>query len=92
MLIATVKDEFWFEKQLGEETSSSKFEEVIREAGVIGRDIHCRLHEGHLFIHGKVSNYCQKQMAQEAVRVLPGVIEISNHLQVASLGQQTAVS
>lgn len=91
MLIATIKDEFGFEKQRGEEKSSSKFEEVIREAGVFGKELHCRLHEGRLIIHGQVASYCQKQTAQEAVRVLPGVIEITNQLQVAYSVQQTPV-
>ena len=83
MLIATIKEEFGFEKQHSEGHSSSKFQEVIREAGVSGRDLCCRIHEGHLIIRGEVASYCQKQLAQEAVRMLPGVIEITNHLRVA---------
>lgn len=84
MLIATIKDEFGSKEPQSQAKPkhSSKFEEVIREAGVFGSEVHCQLHEGHLIIRGYVASYCQKQLAQEAVRVLPGVIEISNRLQV----------
>lgn len=89
MLIATIKD--GFDRQQGEATSSSKFEEVIREAGVFGSELRCRFHEGQLIIHGRVDSYCQKQMAQEAVRVLPGVIEVTNLLQVNASPHQLPV-
>lgn len=91
MLIARIRDEYGFEKPRDEVKPSSKFEEVIREAGVFGNEIRCRLHEGHLSIHGQVASFCQKQLAQEAVRILPGVIEITNHLQVSHSMQRSPI-
>lgn len=90
MLIATIKDGFGFDKQHNEAKSSAKFEAVIQEAGVFARELKCRFHEGQLIIHGHVNNYCQKQLAQEAVRVLPGVIEVTNLLKVTSPQHQSS--
>ena len=46
------------------------------------REITCRYHEGVLFLHGHLSSYYLKQLAQEAVRDLEGVEEIINHIEV----------
>ncbi|MEP3479905.1 MAG: BON domain-containing protein [Fuerstiella sp.] len=91
MLIATIKDGFSFDRQQNEAKSSSKFEEVIQEAGVFGQELHCRFDGRQLIIHGRVNNYCQKQLAQEAVRALPGVIEVTNLLKVTSTQHQASV-
>lgn len=79
MLIAHTTDVPQSEQQ----AVCSKFEQAILDAGVVSQNLDCRMHEGCLSIHGTVQNYRQKQSAQEAVRQLPGVLEISNQLQIS---------
>ena len=47
------------------------------------RQVTCRYHEGVLFLHGQLSSYYLKQIAQETVRDLEGVEEIVNYIEVA---------
>ncbi|NLE39900.1 MAG: BON domain-containing protein [Pirellulaceae bacterium] len=47
------------------------------------RKVTCRYHEGVLLLHGRVSSYYAKQLAQEVVRDLDGVEEIDNRIEVA---------
>ncbi len=46
------------------------------------RQVICRYHEGVLFLHGHLSSYYLKQLAQEAVQGLEGVEEIVNCIEV----------
>ncbi len=47
--------------------------------------ITCEFREGLLLLHGRVSSYYQKQLAQEAVRRLDAVDQILNHIEVQSV-------
>lgn len=84
MLTAHVKNEPEPGQQHQETAFCSKFEHAIWDAGVCCQSLQCRMHEGRLFIHGEVRNYRQKQLAQEAVRNLPGVLEVANHLRISA--------
>jgi osmotically-inducible protein OsmY len=46
------------------------------------RSIVCDYHEGVLVLRGRVSSYHQKQLAQEAIRRVAGILEIVNAVQV----------
>ncbi len=46
------------------------------------RNLRFETHRGRVTLRGVVSTYYQKQMAQEAVRRVDGVDEISNELEV----------
>ena len=58
-------------------------EQAIEDAPHLNRR-HLRFEakEGHVTIKGTVGSFFQKQMAQEAVRHIDGVNEISNQLEV----------
>lgn len=47
-----------------------------------GRQFFLEAERGRITLRGKVHTYYQKQMAQEAIRHLDGVDEISNELEV----------
>jgi osmotically-inducible protein OsmY len=47
-----------------------------------GRRLRFETHEGRVVLHGVVSSYYQKQMAQESLRRLEGIQAIENQLQV----------
>lgn len=61
---------------------SSKFELAIQEAGIACSMLSCDFQNGYLTIRGAVKSYFEKQLAQEAVRQLPGVSRIHNELNV----------
>jgi len=65
-----------------ETRTPSKFQEVIREAGVAIDNIACSFRDGQLRISGHVRSYFEKQLAQEAIRNLPGLSLIQNDLKV----------
>lgn len=48
------------------------------------RKLHCetRVTEGHVVLRGEVRSYFQKQMAQESVRKIDGIVSIENCLEV----------
>ena len=46
------------------------------------RRVNCEIRQGVLVIHGQVSSYYLKQLAQESIRSLAGVIRIVNRLEV----------
>ena len=50
-----------------------------------GRNLFFETADGRVVLKGVVRSYFQKQMAQEAVRRLDGVEEISNELQVTTV-------
>lgn len=47
-----------------------------------GREFVLEADQGRVILHGQVGSYFQKQMAQEAVRKVDGVTEITNKLEV----------
>ncbi|NLE36737.1 MAG: BON domain-containing protein [Pirellulaceae bacterium] len=47
-----------------------------------GRRLHLEAERGRITLRGVVRSYYQKQMAQEAVRHVDGVDEITNELEV----------
>ena len=48
-----------------------------------GRELRFETNEGRVVLKGVVNTYFQKQMAQEALRHVDGVEEITNELEVA---------
>lgn len=46
------------------------------------RTLRCEFHEGILMVRGRVSSFYLKQLAQEAIRKLPGVEMIANLVEV----------
>jgi osmotically-inducible protein OsmY len=46
------------------------------------RTISCEYHEGVLILRGRLHTYYLKQLAQEAVREMDGVLEIANQVHV----------
>lgn len=47
------------------------------------QQLNCDCDEGVISLYGQVSSFYLKQIAQETLRELPGVIRILNHLEVA---------
>ena len=47
-----------------------------------GRRLHLEADQGRVTLRGVVRSYFQKQMAQEAIRHVDGVNEITNELEV----------
>jgi osmotically-inducible protein OsmY len=47
-----------------------------------GLAVQIETHAGRVILHGVVSSYYQKQVAQEAIRRVEGVDEIDNRLEV----------
>jgi len=45
--------------------------------------VSCEYDRGVLLLRGRVSSYYQKQLAQETLRDLEGVVEIVNEIEVA---------
>ena len=58
------------------------FTALERNPHVVGRRLCFRTERGRVTLEGQVRSYYQKQMAQEAIRYLDGVDEISNELEV----------
>jgi osmotically-inducible protein OsmY len=48
-----------------------------------GRNLRFEAEEGRVTLKGVVNTYFQKQMAQEALRKVDGIVEIENELEVA---------
>jgi osmotically-inducible protein OsmY len=49
------------------------------------RNLRCEAADGRVVLRGVVRSYYQKQMAQETLKSVDGVIEIENHLEVSWL-------
>ena len=47
-----------------------------------GRNLRFEAEQGRVTLKGSVTTYFQKQMAQEALRKVDGVVEIANELEV----------
>ncbi len=58
------------------------FAALERNPFVPQRDLRFEMQEGHVTLRGVVRSYYQKQMAQESLRGLEGIHEISNELEV----------
>ncbi|MEM7315633.1 MAG: BON domain-containing protein [Planctomycetota bacterium] len=56
---------------------------IQKTAHLNGRTLRYENKDGTVTLHGTVGSYFQKQMAQEAVRRVDGVENVSNQLQVA---------
>ena len=46
------------------------------------RNLRCEAREGHVVLRGQVQSFFQKQMAQESVRHIDGIVSIQNCLEV----------
>jgi len=51
------------------------------------RGIACKAERGVLVLEGRLSSFFQKQMAQELVAKIEGVIQVVNHIEVVSSNQ-----
>lgn len=57
---------------------------LARSPHVAGRNLRAELIQGEVVLTGTVATYYQKQMAQESVRTIDGVMSIRNELEVIS--------
>ena len=57
-------------------------EALRRSLFQLSRNLRCEFREGLLLLHGRVSSYYHKQVAQEAVRRLEAVDQVVNHIEV----------
>jgi osmotically-inducible protein OsmY len=48
------------------------------------RKVSCEYENGVLVLHGRVSSFYYKQLAQEAVAGLPSVVEVINQIEVVA--------
>ena len=46
------------------------------------RKLRCEASEGHVVLRGEVQSYFQKQMAQESLKKIDGILSIENCLEV----------
>jgi len=78
----------WDTAAVADEHQTPLVERVVtaleRNPYVAGRTLWLKTEQGHVILRGVVGSYFQKQMAQEAVRGIDGVEQISNELEVAS--------
>lgn len=64
-------------------TLADRVDSVIKSNPFLaGRQLRFEAHEGRITLKGVVNSYFQKQMAQEALRKIDGVVEIENELEV----------
>jgi osmotically-inducible protein OsmY len=65
-------------------TLADRVDSVITASPYLaGRSLRFETQEGRVTLKGVVNSYFQKQMAQEAVRKVDGVVEIENELEVS---------
>ena len=65
-------------------TLADRVDSVITASPYLaGRNLRFETEDGRVTLKGVVNTYFQKQMAQEVLRKLDGVTEISNELEVA---------
>ncbi len=73
----------WIPPVTGDDKISRLAEERLRNSVYSAlRTISCEYHEGVLILRGRLYTYFLKQLAQEAVREMDGVLEIANQVQV----------
>lgn len=64
-------------------TLADRVDSVIKSNPFLaGRQLRFEAQEGRITLKGVVNSYFQKQMAQEALRKIDGVVEIENELEV----------
>ena len=68
--------------------TTSEFVDLVHSAiatnpYLAGRKLRYEAESGRVVLKGTVSTYFQKQMAQEALRHIDGVLEIENQLEVS---------
>ena len=68
----------WGARQIVQQARDRLFANVYTS----GRDVSCECEQGVLRLRGRVSSYYQKQIAQEAVRRVDGVVEVVNEIEV----------
>jgi hypothetical protein len=56
------------------------------------RRLRCESHEGMLIIHGQVSSYYLKQLAQETIRYVVGDSRIVNRLEVVYVSSEVGAN
>ena len=62
-----------------------RVQHVIDRNPYLGRrKLRCEESEGHVVLRGKVQTFFQKQMAQESVRNVDGIVSIENCLEVTN--------
>ena len=54
------------------------------------KSLECECREGVLMLRGQVSTYYHKQLAQEAVRDIPGIASVMNGVKVAGANHSPA--
>jgi len=59
---------------------------LARDPFLARRNLRCESHGDRVILRGVVSSYYHKQMAQEVLRRIDGVRQISNELEVAWAG------
>ena len=53
-----------------------------KNSHIPARQVSCEYEQGVLLLRGRLATYYQKQVAQEAVRGLDGVVQIVNSIEV----------
>jgi osmotically-inducible protein OsmY len=56
------------------------------------RELSCDFDGGILTLRGRVPTYYLKQLAQEAVADVPGVVEVENHVEVDVVGGYSGIN
>ncbi len=56
---------------------------IQKSPHLAGRHLILEARNGSVVLRGTVDSYFEKQMAQEALRSVAGILEIHNHLEVA---------
>ena len=64
-------------------TFAERIDAAIQSSPHIARrELRCEVDHGHVVLKGVVNTYFQKQMAQEVVRRVDGVLRVDNELEV----------
>jgi osmotically-inducible protein OsmY len=66
-------------------TAEARFQESPYRAL---RAITCKAEQGVLVLEGRLSSFFQKQLAQELVANIEGVVQVVNHIEVVSSDQR----
>jgi osmotically-inducible protein OsmY len=69
------------------EPSASEIKQVAQDRlrqspHVLLREVVCEFHRGVLVLHGRVPSFYYKQLAQEAIAGVDGVVEVINEIEV----------
>jgi osmotically-inducible protein OsmY len=58
---------------------------LSRTAWLAGRNLRIEVHEQGITLRGVVRSYYHKQLAQESLRSIPGIPQISNEIEVVTV-------